>query len=370
MRPLFALSLVAALAATTPAAARADAPSLERVAAFEHRPTGVAVTPDGRLTVSLPFSVYSDPNRFTLSLAVIDDNGVARPYPDASWNRRPTDVEDAEYGDIFVNLQSHTVDREGRLWVLDRGRPLGGPVVPGAAKLVQIDTETDYVVRVIPFEAEFAENNFLNDVRVDPLRDLAFVTDTSNGGVIVIELATGSQRWGLRGGNWMAYSKRPTTVQGVTVAEERRWSVPQGLALSPDGKWLYLQAHPWVAPTLYRVPIAYLADTKLSTADVEARIERVATTVYSDGIETDAQGRIYFTDVEAEGISRMDPNEPLGQVEVLVRDPRLSWPDAIGFDADGMLYTTTAQFHFLPVANEGVDRTTRPLEVFRIDQAQ
>lgn len=370
MKPVLALTLVAALAATIPPAAMADAWSLESVAAFDHRPTGVAVTTDGRLTVSLPFSVYSDPDRFTLSLAVISDDGAVQPYPNASWNRRPTDVPEAEYGEIFVNLQSHTVDRAGRLWVLDRGRPLGGPVVPGAAKLVQIDTGTDEVVRVIPFDGEFAENNFLNDVRVDPERELAFVTDTSNGGVIVVDLATGDQRWGLRGGDWMAYSERPPTVQGVTVAEERRRSVPRGpdgLALSPGGEWLYIQAHPWVAPTLYRVPVAVLADPALSPTDVEARIERVAETVFSDGIETDAEGRVYLTDVEAEAVSRLDPNDPDAGVERLVSDPRLSWPDAIGFAADGALYVTTAQFHRLPAANAGVDRSEPPFEVLKLE---
>ncbi len=195
------------------------------------------------------------------------------------------------------------------------------------------------------------------------------MTDTSNGGVIVVDLGSGAQRWGLRGGNWMAYSDRPPNVQGVTVAEERRRSVPQGpdgLALSPDGEWLYLKAHPWVAPTLYRVPVAVLADPALSPADVEARIERVAQTVFSDGIETDAAGRVYFTDVEGEAVSRLDPNVPNAEVERLVTDQRLSWPDAIGFAADGALYVTTAQFHRLPAANAGLDRTERPFEVFRL----
>lgn len=370
MKSAMILTLAAAFAAALPLVAAAEPQRLERVAAFDHRPTGVAVTTDGRLTVTLPFSVYSDPERFTLSLAVIGEEGEARPYPDEAWNRRPTDVPEAEYDKIFVNLQSHTVDRDGQMWVLDRGRPLGGPVVIGAAKLVQIDTATDTFVRTIPFEPEFAENNFLNDVRVDPERGLAFVTDTSNGGVIVIDLATGDQRWGLRGGDWMTYSERPPTVQGVTIAEARRRSVPQGpdgLALSPDGDWLYLQAHPWVAPTLYRVPVAALADPVLSPTDVEARIERVAETVFSDGIETDEAGRVVFTDIEADAVSRLDPKDPAAVLETLVSDPRLSWPDAIGFAADGALYVTTAQFHRLPAANAGVDRSELPFEVLKIE---
>lgn len=369
MKSAMILTLAAALAAAFPFATSADASRLQHVAAFDHRPTGVAVTSGGRLTVSLPFSIYSDPERFTLSLAVIGDDGAARPYPNTAWNRRPTDVPEAEYDEIFVNLQSHTVDREGQMWVLDRGRPLGGPAVPGAAKLVQVDTVTDTIVRVIAFDPRFAENNFLNDVRVDPERGLAFVTDTSNGGVIVIDLASGGQRWGLRGGDWMTYSERPPTVQGVTIAEARRRSVPQGpdgLALSPDGDWLYLQAHPWVSPTLYRVPVSALADTALSPTDVEARIERVAGTVFSDGIETDEAGRVYFTDVESEAVSRLDPNDPGAGVERLVSDPRLSWPDAIGIAADGALYVTTAQFHRLPAANAGVDRSERPFEVLKL----
>ncbi|MEL6979874.1 MAG: L-dopachrome tautomerase-related protein [Pseudomonadota bacterium] len=367
---LSAAALAAASGAAPAPVAKAQPPSaLEHVAAFDHRPTGVAVADDGRVIVSLPFSSYSDPQRFTMSLAAVAADGTATPYPNAAWNRRPSDHPNADPQTLFLNLQSHTIDRADRLWVLDRGRPQGRAAVPGGAKLVQIDLKRDRVVRIIAFEAPFADGNFLNDVRVDPDRELAFVTDTANGGVIVVDLKTGAQRWGLRGGDWMAFEARPPTVQGVTVAENRRRSVPQGpdgLALSPDGEWLYLKAHPWVAPTLYRVRVAVLADPSLGPRDVEARIEHVANTVYSDGIEIDQAGRVYFTDVEAEAVTRLDPAAPSADLERLVRDPRLSWPDAIGFGPYGNLYVSAAQFHRLPVANAGVDRSERPLGVFRL----
>lgn len=164
----------------------------------------------------------------------------------------------------------------------------------------------------------------------------------------------------------MAYEPANPVAQGVVIATERRHETPRtadGLALSPDGAWLYLQGHPWVAPDLYRVPTRALRDATLTPDRVAENVEHVGRTVFSDGIEADPQGRVYFTDYEAEAITRRDPDGRLVQV---VHDARLSWPDAIAFGPDGSMYATVAQFHLLAAANRGVDRSRPPFPIVRV----
>ena len=192
------------------------------------------------------------------------------------------------------------------------------------------------------------------------------------GGVILIDLNSGAQRWVIRPGDWMIRAERAPSVQGVNYKQEwrdRAQHGPDGLAISPDNEWLYLHGHPWLSPHLYRIQIDIAVDEALSPDDIAANIELVAETVYSDGIETDAQGRIYMTDLEGEAVTRFDPAMPQNGVEVLASDPRISWPDAVAIGKNGDIYVTAAQFHKLPGTNDGVDQTIRPLQLLRLTKS-
>lgn len=185
MRMLAAFALTVAAPTDAPAAS----PAIEIVAELPQRPTGIAVASDGRVFVSLPFADYADPAKFIGALVVLGRGGVLQPFPNAGWNTNP-ETATAPADRRFVNVQGHTI-AGGTLWALDRGRPRGKPVVAGGAKLVGIDLARGEVRRVIAFDAAFARDNFLNDVRVDPASGTAYVTNTGNGGVIVVDLATG-----------------------------------------------------------------------------------------------------------------------------------------------------------------------------------
>ena len=364
------IALAVALTAATvaPAAAQNTTPhftqvELQTVATFPHRPTGIAILPDGRTIVSLPYSNYSDPETFTGSLFAVAADGTKSLYPNTDWNRTWTEGSDA--ASRFVNVQSHTAAADGTVWVLDRGRPLGGDLVPGGAKLVGIDGTTDEVVKVVPLSDDLARGNFLNDLRVDSERGFAYVTDTAIGGVLVVDLNAGTARRALEAG-FVAFADETPIAQGVVVDRERRESVPRtgdGIALSNDGETLFLQAHPWVGRTLYRVPTATLRDASLAPAQVVERVEAVGPTVFSDGIERDGQDRVHFTDYEHSAITRMNAD---GTLTVLAQDPRIAWPDAIAFGPDGSLSFTVAAFHQLYGGPGGANISQSEFPVFRI----
>ncbi|MBX9649913.1 MAG: hypothetical protein K2X57_22970 [Xanthobacteraceae bacterium] len=318
--------------------------------------------------MTLPYSDYSD-ERHVASVMEIHADGSRTPFPDAEWNRRfdtlPPGADPAVH---FVNVQSETLDAEDHLWIVDHGSPRGKGVIPGGAKLVEIDLAANKTILTVVIDPALApEKSFVNDARIDIKRGYAYITETGVGGVLVIDLATGEQRRALTAGEWIDVAPEGPTVEGITVPQSARAKVPRtpdGIALSDDGDWLYLQAHPWLSRTTYRIRTAVLCDASIRPDDAAQHIERVASTVFADGIQLDKEGNLYLTDVERNGIARLRPGA--SEVELIAADRSLSWPDSIGLAPNGALYVPVAQFH-RRAAVAGSDRSQPPYAVFRID---
>ena len=83
----------------------------------------------------------------------------------------------------------------------------------------------------------------------------------------------------------------------------------------------------------------------------------------SDGLESDAQGRLYATDYENNAVMRRLLD---GSYETLVRDPRILWPDTLCVAADGNLYFIANQLHRQPNFNDGIDMRVKPYKLFRV----
>ena len=83
----------------------------------------------------------------------------------------------------------------------------------------------------------------------------------------------------------------------------------------------------------------------------------------SDGLESDAEGRVYATAYELGAIVRRTAD---GVWEPLVRDGRLLWPDTLALAADGRLYVTANQLHRQPQFHAGKDLRQRPYALFRV----
>ena len=360
------------IAGTNPAAAQqAGTPAIEEVASFTRRPTGLAVAPDGRLFVTLPYSpwVGAAPGN---SVVVVEADGKVRPYPDATWNTPPRGVAGSRSGDVgsrFVNVQSNTVDSRGRLWLLDTGSPQLKGVVRGGAKLVAVDLASNRVSQVITFDPVVAPAKaFLNDVRVDAERGFAYITETGVGSLIVVDLRSGKARRAVTDFSWVTPAGRGPTVEGHPMPDEVYRATPRsvdGLALDATGEWLYLHSHPWLGRTTYRVPTASLRDESLAQADLVRRIEPVAELLYADGIQTGPDGAIYYTDVERNAVSRLVPGTQ--KLELVATDPRLTWPNSIAFGPEGgrySLYVPAPQFHRIAEANGGVDKSRPPYRVY------
>jgi sugar lactone lactonase YvrE len=344
---------------------------LEVVATFSGpMPTGVTVANNGRIFVNFP--KWGDNVEYTV--AEVKD-GKTLPYPNADINRYKNGDDQS---DKLVSVQSVVVDPTGsRLWILDTGSIGFGTTNVGGPKLIAVDLNTNKVVKKIIFPPDVAlPTTYLNDVRFDLHRGaegMAFITDsTSSGpnGIIVVDLATGK--------SWRRLNDHPSTkpdpefvpvVEGEILQMRLPGQPParfavgsDGIAISPDGKILYYC--PLTSRHLYSVSVDALSDQTKSDAEVASTVKDLGEKGGAgDGLESDAQGRVYLSDYEHDAIRRRNPN---GEIETLVHDPRALWPDTLSLAANGYLYFTANQIERQGVFHNGQDLRQKPYVLYRV----
>jgi sugar lactone lactonase YvrE len=331
----------------------------ELVHAFPNQmPTGVTVADDGRIFVCYPR--WGDPVDFTVA-ELRDGEEVA--YPAADFNV----FDEQRPADCLVSVQSVVVDPDGRLWLLDTGSTEFGPTIPGGPKLVCVDLEADRVVETIRFPPDVAlATTYLNDIRFDMRRGeagMAFITDSGTGagpnGLIVVDLAAGR--------SWRKLTGHPTMrpVDGFLAIIEGRPIAGlaigvDGIAISADGERLYVC--PLSGRRLYSVSVEALADEEAGDEAVAATLEDHGEKGASDGLESDADGRIYASNYEQGAILVCQPG---GEWEALVHRADLVFVDTLSVAADGHIYYTVNQVHRQPLLQGGNELRQRPYALLR-----
>ena len=349
---------------------------LEPVAYFNGAmPTGVTVSHKGRIFVNFPR--WGDEVSFTVA-EVRDGKAIA--YPDEAMNQTDPHDPAADAG-ALVSVQSVVVDPADRLWILDTGSPMFQPTKYGGPKLLCVDLKANQVVKKILFPQNVAlPTTYLNDVRFDLQRGkegIAYITDSAqNGpnGIIVVDLASGE--------SWRRLNDHPSTKAEdlrtfLPIVEGRPFLVKQeedgstklaanmgsdGIAISATGEWLYYC--PLASRRLYSVSTEALSDRSVDDQYVSRTVKDEGDKGgASDGLESDAEGRIYVTNYEHNSIMRRNPN---GEWETTVHDPRLLWPDTLSLASDGYLYVTANQLHRQARFHNGSDMRKKPYTLFRI----
>ncbi len=340
--------------------------------------TGVACSHSGRVFVNYPR--WNDPMRW--SVAEVHADSSVTPYPNEEWQSWTPDSTDYQPLDRhWICVQSVHVDDTDRLWVLDAGSPKLAGVVPGgrgggAAKLVCFDLTTNTLLRTYRFtDAVAPSKSYLNDVRIDTRKALAYITDSGLGAIVVLDLESGVARRVLADHpSTKAESSYIPHVGGVGGRELRyragpnAGQVPQihadGIALSRDRTYLYYQ--PITGRTLYRVPTAALRDPSLPPAALAAAVENLGTSVATDGMEIDEFDNLYLTAIEQNAVVVRRPD---GRFDTLVSDPRLAWPDTIAFAPNNTLLVSTAQIHLTEWFNTTGAKPTEPYRIFAVRRA-
>jgi sugar lactone lactonase YvrE len=298
--------------------------------------TGVAVSKEGRIFVNFP-RWSAD---VAMSVGEIRATGLVSPYPDDEWNAWAPPKDPTTH---FVCVQSVYIDSADYLWVLDAASAYLQGVVPDGPKLVKIDLQRNSVVETHIFDHTIAPSaSYLNDVRVDTRTNVAYITDSGLGAIIVVDLSGNAVRRVL--------SENPTTKsEGVVLRiEGKEWRLngraPQvhadGIALDPAGKYLYYQA--LTGRSLYRIDTRYLRDPAVTERDLAAEVESLGTTGAADGMEFGSDGYLYLTGIEENAVKVF---AALGDSRIVIKDPSLRWPDSLARGPGGYMYVTTSQMH-------------------------
>ena len=334
---------------------------ITQVAEFpDYQVTGLAVSKSGRLFANFPRWT----NEYKYAVVEVLPDGTSKPFPDEKWNSWQD--KDPDVAGKFVCVQSVVVDDTDALWVLDPGNPGQQGTLPGAPKLVKIDLQTNAVVQTIPFGADVCPTkSYLNDVRFDTGRQVAYVSESGVGAIVVVDLKTGQARRTLDEDSSVLLEKGvDLTINGkeVMTAEKQRpkFNV-DGIALSPDNEYVYYQA--LMGATLYRVPTAVLRDPNKDKGDQSKAVEKVATLFPCDGYWMDKGGNLYLSDLRDGAIQRRTPE---GKVELVASDPRIQWPDSFAQGPDGAIYFTCSHIHHMARYNGGQSARTEPYAIFKV----
>jgi sugar lactone lactonase YvrE len=320
--------------------------------------TGVALSKTGRMFVNYPR--WQGPH--DSDVVEVQSNGIARPFPDKDWN---TWDKNQSGSNKWVCVQAVYVDDKDQLWVVDPAAPGMESVQGNGAKLVRIDLNSNRVVRIYNLTELAGKDSYLNDVRVDTESNFAYLTESKQGGIVVLNTDTGTARMVLR--------KEPPVIADpnhkLTIggAELQRNGKPMkinsdGIALSSDRQWLYFK--PLSDTKLYRIRTADLQNALATGADVENKVEDLgANFTCSDGMIFDPRGNLYLSDIEHFAIMRVTPALKL---EVVAHDNRFIWPDTFAWSPDGSLYVTCSQIQNMPWSHDGRSTRTTPYAIYKL----
>jgi hypothetical protein len=313
---------------------------LTSVASSKVQWNSVAVSTGGRMFVSFP-------NRSTAhgaSVAEITDTTNLKNYPRDQWN---TSDESVTPERRLIAVQSVFIDNMNFLWILDAANPErnGNPsgVIDGGAKLLKVDLATNNVVKTITFHLPYiTASSVLSEVRIDERRQIAYITDSNDGALLIIDLENENMRRVLDGHPAMKSENIQLNVDGHAVTNEAG-DFPvihaKSLALTTDGGWLYWRSP--TARTLYRINTEFLRDVSLDKHQLSEKVEKVDVKYLppSDGMIIGPDGTLYIGSMEMHAVLGVRNNTFF---RVKQNKELLHWPSSFSF-SQGFMYALTSQ---------------------------
>lgn len=322
---------------------------LEEVFASPWPLGNVAVTKDS--THRLFFTVHpeSRPDTFKL-MEVIDGN--ARPFP--------SEIDQSK----FTTPLGLFTDNFNRLWIIDHGNH-------GAdgARLLAIDLSTNQFILNHTFPSDVAKTlSFFNDLSVPPDGRYVAIANASFFGkkpsLVIYQTETGESKNLLEGHE----SMRDEGYVPVTPIKKMSFfggladllTGIDGIDFTRDGKHIYWA--PMGSSGLYRIPTEIAVDFSKTEEELVSAVERVTDKPLSDGIRTDANGNVYITDIENQGIYVVNPQ---GEGQTLIKDGRIQWADGLSLGGDGYLYLTDSEIPNQIIRSQKHIQKSAPYYIFR-----
>jgi sugar lactone lactonase YvrE len=319
--------------------------------------TGVAVSKTGRLFTNYPD--WNGPHKYALVEILPVTRAV--PYPNDSMNS----WKNGDNGmNKWICVQAVSIDDADNMWVVDPASPKQKGVYQNSQKLVEINIDANTVERTYPLNDVTDDKSYINDVRVDTATQFAYLSNSSEGGIVVVDLKTGKARQVLQGSPSVIADKSydlEIDNKEVQKNDTAFRSNSDGIALTCDGKYLYYK--PLTDDKLYRIQTAYLKDATLTPAQLNTKVENLGSFCTTDGMACDKKGNVYLGDLENHRIVAISPDL---QMTTLIKDDKLEWPDSYQLTDDGYLYVSCSEIDKQPAYNNGIDKRTNPYAIYRI----
>jgi sugar lactone lactonase YvrE len=319
--------------------------------------TGVAVSKEGRLFTCYP--LWPGPHKYDV-VEILPDNQV-KPYPNETMNswKQGDDGKNK-----WVCVQAVYVDDENYLWVVDPACPNMEQVYDNSFKLVKFNLATNSIEEVYRFDDVLSNQSYINDVRVDTDRKVAYLTNSNEGGIVVVNLETGTIRELLR--SHYSVKHDPSFKLIVDGKEFKKNGKPvhlqsDGIALTPDGEWLYYK--PLTDNKLYRIRTKFLRYEELPEDKLNAAVEDLGTFSVTDGMIFDKHSNLYLGDYQNYKMVKIAYGH---KEEDVVADERLIWPDSYAISEDAYLYISCSQINKQPDYNEGENKRITPYAIYRM----
>ena len=336
---------------------QAQQPKLEKVYSDDtYQFTGVAISAKGRLFVTYPR--WDGPYKYAV-VEVMKD-GTANPYPDEATNQ----WQPGEDGmNKWVCVQTAYVDDDDYLYILDPAAPKLEKVVDNCAKLVKFDLNTNQIIKTYRFPLTIDNHSYLNDIRVDTKKQVAYITNSGTGGIVILDLKSGESRQVLQAHK--STHPDPYVKFIIDGRELKKQGQPpafqsDGIALNPDRTYLYYKTIS--DKRLWRVSTEALLDTTLSGQQLAGKVEDLGNIANTDGMIFDKNGNLYLGDPTTYSMIQVTPDL---KPHTWIESKDLIWPDTYSVSKDGYIYITTSQIHKQPEYNEGMNKRTTPYMVYK-----
>ncbi|MFC4209795.1 L-dopachrome tautomerase-related protein [Pedobacter lithocola] len=203
-------------------------------------------------------------------------------------------------------------------------------------------------------------------MRIDNKNGYAYLTSSSNGGIIILNTTTGDSRFVLGKSSSVKsdpnYKFSPLGKELVKGDGSILKVNSDGIALTPDLYYLYYK--PLTDDKLYRIKTELLRNFSIADVDLDKYVEKLGAFITTDGMIFDKHGTLYLGDLEKNSIVKITPDL---KMQTLVQDDqRLRWPDSYSISSDGYLYITCSQIQFMPWFHQNQNKTTYPYQIFRL----
>lgn len=323
---------------------------LETVAELEEPPGNIAVSPTGRIFITIHPESKPPGNKLVEIV-----NGKAHPFPDLAQGGAPV---------LWRSPQGLRIDRQNRLWVIDHGDH--GRETPS---LTALDLDSQRVVHRFEFDSAIAPwGSYLQDLVIDPSDGMVFIADVSylrrDPALIIYNPKTQRARRFLEGDD--SVTPQNFKIFTATGPMDRLGGLVtmkvgvDSIGIDHRGEWLYYGA--MNHGSLYRIKTS---DVKQGLPEVDLRANRqlYAAKPLTDGITLDQNGAVYLTDIEHGAIALITPDRRLS---TLIRSPKLRWPDGFSFGPGGYLYIADSDIPDLVMTSREQVRRSAPYFLFRI----